>query len=200
MIPLYKTIEREFSDSNCKPSTSKFAGGVRMKKRLSDFFYVLSTEVGIWIFWLIFGILWAVVCFQMGRKVGDFEPPTEADYKWLHEQEYILEQDFEKVYTIEGAQIKIEDSQIVINLISKESKDYELEITFNQKKQKLKAKEICHKEGYRTDSIYPKMEKYGKHIEFITSGGILGGVSAVVVSFLYRFLYERIKKKQQRVQ
>lgn len=168
-----------------------------MKKRLSNFLYHLSTDSGIGTLLIIFSILWVVLIFQMKVKSNAFEPLTEADYKWLHEQEEMLENDFEEVYSIEGAQLKVQDSKIVVTLTSRESKYYELEMTFNQNKEKLKVEEICHKNGYQknTASMSPIIDKYWPKIECILGGILLGAVSAIMIGYLYRFLYRIIKRK-----
>jgi len=148
--------------------------------------------------WIICILFWIGLFFKIGVSLNAFKAPSESDYQWLHEQEEILEQDFEKVYSIEGAQIKVQDSQIVVTLTSIESSDYELEVTFNQNKEKLKSKEICQKEGYRnTVVIFPKMEKYYPGIVYILLGILMGSFSALILESIYRNLYKKIKEKDQ---
>lgn len=165
-----------------------------MKKRLSNFFRSLGYDTGLVIFGVLFSILWIGVFNKIGVKVFNaFEAPTAEDYKWLHEQEEVLQEDFEKVYEMEGAQIEVQNSEIIVTLVSEQNSDYELRITFNQNKQKVKAEEICNKEGYRnTTLIYPKMEKYIPKAECALLGIMLGVASAVAMTFIYRFFYQMI--------
>lgn len=165
-----------------------------MKKRLSNFFRALGYDVGIGIFWVLSSIFWIGVFYKGGVKLGAFDAPTVKDYQWLHEQEEILQEDFEKVYEMPGAKIEVQNSEIIVTLVSKQSSDYELSITFNQNKQKLKAEEICHKEGYRSTVLFPKMDKYFPKAECALLGLMLGAASAIAITFIYRFFYQMIAK------
>lgn len=170
-----------------------------MKRRLSNFFRELGYEVGLWIFWVLSSIFWIWLFYTRGVALNDFKAPTAEDYRWLHQQEAVLQEDFEKVYEIEGAKIEVENPNIIVRLVSKENSDYELKITFNQNKQKVKAEEICHKEGYRDVVIFPKMEKYVPKAEYALLGIMVGAVTATLITFVYRFFYQMIAKLYHRI-
>jgi len=166
-----------------------------MKKRLSNFFRALGYDVGMIIFWILSSIFWIWLFSKVGVVLHKFDGPTVEDYKWLHEQEEVLQKDFDKVYEMKGAKIEVQNPEIIVTLVSNESSDYELRITFDQNKQKVKAEEICNKEGYRnTPLIYPKMEKYVPKAECALLGIMVGGVTAGIITYIYRFFYQMIVK------
>lgn len=145
-----------------------------MKKRLSNFFQLLSKDIGFFIFAIVLVPLWIGIFIQMLNSVGAFEPPTKEDYKWLYKQEEKLKENFENVYLIEGAFIKIQNSEIKVELVSEADQNYELHMTFDKNKKLIESEEICNKPGYRTNSIAGENEKYGPIIECVSLGMMIG--------------------------
>ena len=157
-----------------------------MKKRLSNFFQLLSKDIGFFIFAIVLVPLWIGIFIQMKNSSGAFEPPTKEDYKWLYKQEEKLKENFENVYLIDGASIKIQNSEIKVELVSEADQNYELHMTFDENKKFIKSKEICNKAGYRTYNIAGENEKNGPIIACVLFGMMIGLLfSVVVVAFLH---------------
>lgn len=119
-----------------------------MKKRLSSFFQLLSEDRGVCIFAIILVPLCTFIFLQFGNLLGNFDPPTDEDYKRLHEQEEIVKEDFENLYSIKGASVETEDDEIKVILISDTSRNYELHMIFNKNKDFIKSIEVCSKIGF----------------------------------------------------
>lgn len=165
-----------------------------MRKRLSNFFQLLSEDMGLLIFAIILCPLWIGIFVQLKSYVGAFEPPSEADYKYLHEQEDTFKDNYENVYLIEGASIKVLNSGIKVILVSETDRDYELHVTFDKNKEFIKSEEICYKEGFRKNTGNDKLEKNIPSFECILYGLFVGVLFALLLHAVYIQIYHKVLK------
>lgn len=163
-----------------------------MKKRLSNFFQLLSKDIGVFIFAIVLVPLGIGIFIQINDSSGAFESPTKEDYNCLYKQEEKLKEDFENVYLIEGASIKIQNSEIEVYLVSEVDQNYELHITFDENKKFIESKEICSKPGYRTYSMVGKNETI---IECVLFGTAVGLMFSLVLQMIYERIYVKIVKR-----
>ena len=121
---------------------------------------------------------------------GVFLPPSESDFSELHKQEEIILEDFEKVYSFENATIYPQEEEIIVKLVSEESSNFILKMTFTKQKEFVSSEEISEKVGYSTYPINPIIDKLQPFIYFVTIGILLGFLVAVLV----KAIYEKLKK------
>lgn len=167
-----------------------------MKRRLSNFFQLLSKDIGILIFAIVFVPLCIGIFFRIFSIAGVFKIPTQEDYAWLYEQEESLKEDFENVYLIEGASIKIiQNSNIKVNLISETNRLYELQIIFDESKEWISTEEICNNQNIFKNNITGDYEINTKSIILVILIGIcIGGLLSISLQTIYAFIYNKNKK------
>lgn len=165
-----------------------------MKRRLNNFFQLLSKGIGILILAIVF--IPVGIFFSLG-SARCLEIPTHADYAKLYEQEEMLKEDFKNIYLIEGAFLEIiQNSNIKVTLISETNSDCKLQIIFDENKEWISTEEICVNLNISKNSITGDYEITTQSmILIIISGVSTGVVLSIGIQTLYAFICNKLKNE-----
>lgn len=148
-----------------------------MRKKLSNYFRLHPWDTCYVTIFVLICIAFVFLYYQ----TGGFTPPTEKDYKPLHEQEELIIKDFDIVYEFDNYKnYPSDDGKIIVELTSNENTNLSLNIVFTQNKQFISSKEISEQPGFETD--YSLLRRILSFSGLIVGFAFLAMIFAVPVS------------------